>query len=438
MRKLAEVTTELKSKHDAVQKLYDEIGDKEPSQTQYDSVVTLNKEIEELEKEVTDAQEWENRKTAHGEREKKFSTAAPLVLPNSTSNTEEEAKKQGRSAAVKALSDYFIDSPEIKAYLDNIAPETEQKGIRRIVNMDMHIQSPRAPIPVTIKELKALVTGLSDTSAGALVGTDYQRPPLEFAMRPLTIRDLITVGQTNSDLVEYPQVGATTNAAAIVAEATSTANGTKPESAVALTKVTTAVKTIAHWIPATKRALSDAGQMRTLIDNFLRYGLAEELEDQVVSGDGTGENFTGILNTSGITTQPFDTNILTTARKARTAAYVTGRARPTAYALHPLDWEAFDLTQDNEARYFFGGPSVIGNPRLWGLPVVETEALPQGTGLTGDFKQAVLWDREQASISMSDSHANYFVQNLVAILAELRAAFGIFRPAALVSIDLTV
>lgn len=437
MRKFAEVQTELKSKHDAVGKLYDEIGEGEPSQTQVDSVIQLNKDIEELEKEAADAKAWEDQRAKHGDRDKEFKTAAPIVLPNATSDNE-EANRKARKQAIKALSDYFFDNAEIKAYLDNIAPLTGEKGMRRPVSNDMHIQSPRAAIPVTIQELKALVTGLSDTSGGALIGTDYQQPPLVFlGMRPLTIRDLITIGQTNSDLVEYPQAGALTNNAAPVAEATDTSTGTKPESGLALTKVTTAVKTIAHWIPATKRAIADAGQIRTLIDNFLRYGLAEELEDQVISGDGTGENLTGILNTAGITAQAYDTSILTTARKARTKAYTVGRARPTAYALHPLDWEAFDLTQDNEARYYFGGPSVIGNPRLWGLPVVETEALPQGTGLTGDFKQAVLWDREQASVSMSDSHANFFVQNLVAILAELRAAFGVFRPAALVSIDLT-
>jgi hypothetical protein len=49
----------------------------------------------------------------------------------------------------------------------------------------------------------------------------------------------------------------------------------------------------------------------------------------------------------------------------------------------------------------------------------------------------VLWDREQAMISVSDSHADFFIRNLVAILCELRAAMGIIRPTAFVEIDLT-
>jgi HK97 family phage major capsid protein len=227
--------------------------------------------------------------------------------------------------------------------------------------------------------------------------------------------------------------------AAPVAEATATSGGTgaKPESGLALEKVTTNVKTIAHWVPATKRALSDAGQIRTLIDSFLRYGLEEELEDQMVNGDGTGENFTGFSNVTGLGSQAYDTSLIVTSRKARTKVKTEGRAMANGYLMHPLDWEAFDLLKDGEDRYYFGGPLALGNPRLWGLPVIESEAATQGVGYVGDFRQLVLWDREQASIRVSDSHSDFFVRNLVAILGESRHAFGVFRPAAIIEIDLT-
>jgi HK97 family phage major capsid protein len=74
---------------------------------------------------------------------------------------------------------------------------------------------------------------------------------------------------------------------------------------------------------------------------------------------------------------------------------------------------------------------------VWNLPVIETEAVPQGTGYVGDFRKAVLWDREQATVKVTDSHLDFFVRNLVAILAEMRAAFGVLQPSAFVEIDLT-
>ncbi len=302
---------------------------------------------------------------------------------------------------------------------------------------------------------KALVTGLSDTSGGAFVDSDRLglRVGLEPFERPLKLRDLVTGGRTQTDSIEYVRVTGFTNNAAPVAEATSSGpqtvsgaalvnavgGGYKPESAIATQRITTPVRTIAHWIPVTKRALSDAAQMMTLIDNFLEYGLEEELEDQMIAGDGTGENLEGVSNVSGVQAQAWDTNILTTTRKAKTKVRVVGRSMPNGYVMHPSDVETLDLLSDNEQRYYWGGPAQSGMPgsTLWGLPVIESEAVPAGTAYVGDWKKSILWDREQSTITTTDAHSDFFVRNLVAILAEMRAAFGVIQPTAFVEIDLT-
>lgn len=326
----------------------------------------------------------------------------------------------------KSLGAHFTESAEYKALLDT-APNGR-------FGKDHRVQS--RPVG-----FKTLVTGGSDTSAGAFVQNDFQglRVGLTAFERPLTLRDVVTAGTTDSDTVEYVRMTGVTNAAAPVAEATATAgtSGTKPESGLTAAKITTPVKTIAHWIPLTKRALSDAAQVRTLIDAFLAYGLEEELEDQMISGDNTGENFEGLANVSGIQTQAWDTNLLTTLRKAKTKVRTVGRSVANAYLLNPADLETVDLLQDNEGRYYFGGPSGDGTHPLWNLPVIDTEAVPAGTGYVGDFRKAILWDREQASITMTDSHADFFIRNMVAVLAEMRAAFGVIQPNAFVEIDLT-
>lgn len=294
--------------------------------------------------------------------------------------------------------------------------------------------------------VKAIVTGASDTSGGAFVSTDVTGIYEGLGRRPLTIRDLISVRQTESDTVEFVRQTATSNAAAPVPEATSAAadattvaGGYKPEGSMAFEKVTETVKTIAVWVPATKRSLSDASQLRGLIDDELRADLAEEEEDQILNGSGSGENLRGILETSGTQAQAYDTDIFVTARKARRKVRTVGRSTPTAYLLNPEDWERFDLAREDGATGAFLGAGPFGNqgPQLWGLPVVESEAVPVGTGLVGDFRKAVLWDREQASITATDSHADFFIRNLVAILGEQREAFGVIRPSAFVEIDLT-
>jgi len=339
----------------------------------------------------------------------------------------------------KSLGRMYTESQEYKTLLESVpgGQFTKQHRVQARPSGFKHLVRPS-------RGQKALVTGASDTSAGAFVQNDYLglQVGLDAFQRPLRLRDLMTPGQTDGDTVEYVRITSTTNNAAPVAEATSTANGTKPESGLGTAKVTTTVKTIAHWIPVTKRALSDAAQIRTLIDNFLEYGLEEELEDQMITGDGTGENFEGLSNVSGVQAQAWDTDFFTTTRKAKTKVRTVGRSIANGYLLNPADVEAMDLLKDNEGRFYRGGPvgTIAGNGNvapLWDLPVIESEAVPVGTGYVGDWRKAILWDREQSSITMTDSHADFFIKNLVAILAEMRAAFGVIQPNAFVEIDLT-
>lgn len=331
-----------------------------------------------------------------------------------------------------SLGERFVNDEGFKTWMRRLAPSGQ------IPESVKGLQSP----PVMFKHLglfrKDLVTGSSDTSGGAFVNTDITGIYEELPRLPVVMRDLIDVRRTTSDTVEYVRQTAHATAAAPTAEADGEyETGEKPEATITWEKVTATVKTIPVWIPATKRALADAAQLRGLIDSDLRGDLADAVEDQIVNGDGTGENFLGILATPNVLAQPFDTDIFRTTRLGKLAVMETGRAQPTAYVVNPEDWADIELTQDGQNRYYYGGPLSNGEKRLWGLPVIECSALAAGQILVGDFRKVSLWDREQANISISDSHADYFIRNMVAILAEMRAAFGVRRPAALCVIDAT-
>ena len=346
-----------------------------------------------------------------------------------------EASPQG-----KTFGQLFTESP---AYTDFVG-RYAKNGV--IPNAVKGVQSS----PFQTPDLKTLITGSSSTSAGAGVRNDFYAPVTDLiGERELTVRDLVTKGSTTSDTVEFVRVTSKTNNAAPTAEAANAdpgaisgaspgpytvaaASGVKPESAMGLEIVSTTVKTIAHWIPITKRAASDAPQVRTLVDNFLRYGLNEELEDQIVAGSGAGENFTGILNTAGIQTVGSAGTDIDAIVAAIAAIRTTGRRRPTALVIHPNDWYStgFLLAKDTAGNYLVGDPraSVEQLNQLWGLQVVVSEAVTENTALVGDFRQAVLWEREGVSLMVSDQHADFFTRNLLAILAEMRAAFGVLDP----------
>ena len=70
-----------------------------------------------------------------------------------------------------------------------------------------------------------------------------------------------------------------------------------------------------------------------------------------------------------------------------------------------------------------------GTERLFGIPLIITPSVPDDTALVADMQSVGVWLRS-AQIYLSQSHASYFTFNLVALLAELRAAYGVLAPAA--------
>jgi len=311
-------------------------------------------------------------------------------------------------ARVRSLGVTVVESPEFKSMLGGF-PDGR-------IPAQSRVQS--APIAV-----KALFTGASSTSAGAFV-VNERTDIVEFLGRkPLTLRNLVSNRRTTSDAVEFVQESSHTNAAAVVAEATSAAartaaantstgavtftnasgGGYKPEGSWAFAVVTANVKTIAELVPVTKRALADVAQLEGLINDQLSADVAEAEENQLLNGDGSGENFTGIANTSGIQTQAFATDIFTSVRKGITKLRTVGRVNPTAILMNPADAEAVDLTKDGNNQYYYGGPSAIGQRTLWGVPVIESESQTSGFATLGDFTKAVVWDREQTTVTMTDA-----------------------------------
>jgi len=330
----------------------------------------------------------------------------------------------------------FIDNDQFKSWSKSIAPGGMVSDKARIPD------SPAFTLHTPLGA-KGLITGLSDTSGGAFIRNEdsgiYQ--PLGYV--PPTLRDLIQVRQTSTDAVDYVVQTTKITQAAGVAEATSAAlptvngsthavelnagGGYKPEGALAFARNTANVETLAVWLPATKRAIADSSQLRGIINQDLKDALNEVLEQEILTGDGT-PGFTGVAETSGILTQAFSTNLLTTIRKGITQLSQNGE-EASAIVLSPEDWETAELALAASAPYLPYTKS------LWRVPVVEFRGtMAANTAYIGNWQKAILWDRQTVTISISDSHADYFVRNLVAILGELRAAFAVVKPTAFVEI----
>lgn len=295
-------------------------------------------------------------------------------------------------------------------------------------------------VPVGVRELRAMAMGLelrapmdnAATSAGA-----FQNParpaivPMSNADRPVRLADLIDRQNTGDNTVEYVRDTTAAGAGDTAAEVAEGSN--KPEAAFTFEVVTDSVRTVAHWVQITRQAADDNEQVMGYIRGRLTYGLEYRLDGQIINGNGTSPNLRGILNTTGINTRApgsAEARVIT-IRKAITDVQVDEYAA-TAVVLHPTDWELVELSTDTNGM-FRVSPNVSNAlaPRIWGLSVVSTTAIAAGTGLVGDFRMgATLWDRRQTQLFITDSHASTFIANVLTLLAELRVALSVWRPAA--------
>ncbi|MCA1841966.1 MAG: phage major capsid protein [Actinobacteria bacterium] len=297
-------------------------------------------------------------------------------------------------------------------------------------------------------DLKTTVTEGAG-SGNAFVVTPRVLPgivPLLF--RRLTIADLLPAGATDGPNIRYIKETTFTNAAATVAEAAN-----KPESTLVYDIVDEAVKKIAHFLPVSDEMLEDVAQVRSYIDGRLVLGVQLTEEDQLLNGNGTGTNLTGLLNRSGLqAAQAVGTDTRVDAiYKEITKIRANAFLEPSGIVVHPTDWQTIRLSKDSQGQYYGGGPFTgaygngpipetlntggavnVNGDSLWGLPVVVTPAIATGTALVGAFSQATqVFRRGGITVEASNSHASFFIQNLVAIRAEERLALAVYRPAGL-------
>jgi HK97 family phage major capsid protein len=334
----------------------------------------------------------------------------------------------------------LVESEAFKSYIATIAPDGKVSE-----NTDVH----SAKFPV-----KALITG-DAASGGAFFTIDYQNDLYVPYIQPnLTVRDLVLNLRTDADVISYPRAVTHANAAVEVAEATTsdpavasantttgvisydtTGTGIKPDGSFTWVQVTTSVEPIAEGVPISKRSLMNASMLEDIVSNQLRFDLAQRLNTQMISGNGTAPNIRGIRNTTGITTQAFSNNVIETLRKAKTKVSdpSTGSGKISNGAvLTPASMETLDLFRVGGSTTT-DGPFLV-NPfggaqrTLWGMALVEEPGMTTSKAVVGYFRDAVLWDRQQATVEVFTQHKDFAMRNLVQLLAEWWGAFGVLQP----------
>ena len=236
---------------------------------------------------------------------------------------------------------------------------------------------------LTRGEVKSLAVRVPNIMAATivttapLVDTERDREILRPLERRLTVRDLLPVLPTTSGSVEYTKEPSYTNAADI-----QTAEGAaKAESELTFELVSATVRTIAHWIPASRQVLDDRAELMNYIENRLLYGLKFREELQLLLGSGAGVNLHGIYTQATAYNRSGGGVKLDYLRKSITQLQLVD-ATPTGILLNPEDWEDVELQKATDGQYITMTANNNGREVAWRLPVVVTNAMPAANFLT--------------------------------------------------------
>ena len=256
------------------------------------------------------------------------------------------------------------------------------------------------------------------------------------AEQRLTVRDLLPQARASSNLIEFASEASYTSNAGAQGDTSPVGHGEgerKRESAFTFTLSNAPVVTIAHWIPASRQVLSDATMLQGHLTGRLLYGLKLKEEQDLLTSDGGAGKVQGINNAAaafshGVTNQ----TILDTLLKAILQVSLSNY-EASAFVLHPIDWFNAMLLKDTTNRYLFSDPQSMVAPRVWAKPVVATQTQTLGRFTAGAFSLgAQIWDKEEATVRISENVASHFIENMVAILVEERLALTIYRSTAFV------
>lgn len=351
------------------------------------------------------------------------------------------------AAAGKTLGQQFVDSDSYKALLESGALKSREQTFRtKAVSF-----SGRGGIH-QIGAASATDTLHTEGDTPTIAAPVPVRLPgvYGYGQQPLSVRDVFAnEGDPGGDVIEYIKQVSQSKASGDMTVKQSTnptdAAGLKKQSSFGTEVASAHAEIIATWFAATRKSLEQPTGLRSFIDNQGTYFLKLEEEDQLVNGDGTRPNLSGLLDQTDRLHLDISAiggmDNLDALRRAKTMTR-TGLSRlPSNFVLlNPNDSEGYDLLRDGIENYRGGNPIGPGfgdgELPIWRLRRVETEAVAEGTALVGSRAIATVFQRAPIRILLADQHSDFFVRNLGVILFEEEIAFPVYFPTGLVEVKL--
>lgn len=260
---------------------------------------------------------------------------------------------------------------------------------------------------------------LSTNVTGQIPQAERENGITRIVRRNPFILELVNVGSIMSNVWEWVEQKNLDGGAAMTAE-----GAAKSQADFDLVLASATVKKVTAYIKVTKEMLDDVQLMRSEIDQELTELINLKIDEQLLSGAGSGNNLTGIItNATAWAAGAFALSIPTPTKwdVLRTAINQVrvNLFEPTYIVMHPTDVTAMELSKDSTGQYIMPPFAAVDGSIVSGIRVVANTGVTIDKFLVGDFNKAGVRFREGLTINVGYENDD-FTKNLVTILAEAR------------------
>lgn len=308
----------------------------------------------------------------------------------------------------------------LKEALDNGAVEGIAKGNSRSASF----------------ELKADMTVAADFT-GEVIPAD-RVPGYKFdPTRPVHVRQLLATGSTQSDVVRYVKESGYSNGAAATAEGT-----TLGQSDFDMTAADANVRKIGTYFRISEEMLADTPQLTSYLSARAPEKLLEVEDAQILSGDGTGANLSGIITDAA----DFDTSAsgafyqsVESANEFDVIVAALNQLSLLNYSadcimLNPTDFNKILLLKDSTNKYLKDQVYNGLQPSFSGVKVIQNTAITAGTFLIGNFGIGTqLWVRQGVNVEFFREDGTNVRDGFVTVRVSERVALTNYLPNAFVN-----
>ena len=258
--------------------------------------------------------------------------------------------------------------------------------------------------------------------------TQTDTEPARPYQRPLVVADLFSTGAITGTVLQYPVFDELEGNAKMVEEigAAPQVHWKDP------TWKQDKIGKVASFFGISEDMMDDLSWVIGEINDAAQYDLKLQEETQLLSGDGTENNLTGLFN-RGI--QTMDKDELSDADRLSKAALqitTTTNFQADAYVMNPLDFWKLTIAKDANGNYL----NLTDGAKLWNIPTVATAAITEGTALVGAFKSAKVLRKGGLVVKMTDSDTDDFLHFKQKCRVSERLGLQVKYPKAFVKVTL--